>query len=281
MTSRSYCFTTFDTDIDFEEAYGKGGIRYLVYSIECCPETGRNHIQGYVELLSPKRVTGVKKLFGDDTMHLETRRGTRDQARDYCMKEETRVDGPFEFGDFGRGGQGSRNDLQDVVDCIDEKGLAHAIDEYPVEYIKYHKGMEKYALHKSFKRTWEMIVYYIYGEPGTGKTRWVYENFDPDEIYEKPHGKWWDGYKGQRVVLLDDFDGSWFMWSDFMKLLDRYPYKCEVKGAYLEFQSEVIVITTNVPYEDWYPNKYKCLGALERRITAEVDVVTQTIEPFN
>ena len=36
----------------------------------------------------------VKKLFDINFIHLEIRRGTQQQARDYCQKHDTRVDGP-------------------------------------------------------------------------------------------------------------------------------------------------------------------------------------------
>lgn len=50
------------------------------------------------------RLAGLKKLLGDDTVHCEPRRGSRDQAREYCMKEDEE---PFEYGTFDNG-QGSR-----------------------------------------------------------------------------------------------------------------------------------------------------------------------------
>ena len=40
----------------------------------------------------------VKKLFDINFIHLEIRRGTQQQARDYCQKHDTRVDGPWEYG---------------------------------------------------------------------------------------------------------------------------------------------------------------------------------------
>lgn len=53
---------------------------YLVGQREKCPETGREHIQGYVEFEHPQRMDAVKKAIGDAGAHLEVRKGTRDQV---------------------------------------------------------------------------------------------------------------------------------------------------------------------------------------------------------
>ena len=58
----------------------------------------------------------VKRFFNDESLHLEQARATRAKARDYCRKEDTRIDGPWEHGDFDAGGQGKRNDILTIWD---------------------------------------------------------------------------------------------------------------------------------------------------------------------
>lgn len=87
--SRSYCFTLHVRDEDsgysvsleegeepdeayresFAEAYAEGvmrdigasnGTRYCIGQLERCPDTGRLHIQGYVECKSPQRLKWLK-----------------------------------------------------------------------------------------------------------------------------------------------------------------------------------------------------------------------------
>lgn len=270
MTSRNYCFTTFNTKLEIENSFENGGIRYIVWQLELCDTTDRLHLQGYMELYKPMRVSGVKKLFGDATMHLETRRGSRDDARNYCRKEKTRIDGYWELGEWTAGGQGARNDITKFVKNMNEKNLDYAIEEDPVTYVKFHKGLEKLKEKSYPKRNWKMEVIYCVGDPGIGKTRWVYDNYDSDDIYVKPDGKWWSGYEGQQIVLLDDYEGE-IPWAEFLKLLDRYPHKVELKGKdHVEFHSKTIVITSNYPYWKWYPDKKRVLYALERRFTKSI-----------
>lgn len=268
MTSRSYCFTTFELDTLPKEEYD-GRIRYIVFQLELCPSSDRLHYQGYMELTEPMRMAGVKRAIGDNTMHLEKRRGTRDQARDYAMKDETREDGPWEFGDWKSGGQGKRCDLDNVVDLLQEgQSILEVADECPKEYIKYSKGIEKWkALHyppRDWNEAPEVIV--IEGPTGSGKTRWVYDTYGDKSIYHKMGGKWWDGYEQQHVVLFDDFDKDIIPYRVMLQILDRYPMRVEVKGASIELNSPVFVLTTNVPMEGWYPYE-RNIDALRRRVT--------------
>lgn len=74
--------------------------RFVVWQREKGAE-GTEHLQGYIELHAPIRLSAmVEWLRG---AHFEPRRGTRDQARDYCMKEDSRLAGPWERGDFDTG----------------------------------------------------------------------------------------------------------------------------------------------------------------------------------
>ncbi len=99
---RHWCFTVnnpgdgfriWNEDLD-------GGIPTLGYGIFQIERgaDGTEHAQGYLEFSHSKTMGGVKLLPGLSRAHLEPRRGTREQAADYCRKEDTRLRGPFEFG---------------------------------------------------------------------------------------------------------------------------------------------------------------------------------------
>lgn len=118
-SQRAYCFTTFKQ----EPIYNQDSIRYLVYQQEKCPSSGKLHWQGYAEFYSKITINTAKEFLGDNTAHLEKRHGTREEARDYCKKSETRINGPFEFGDWNKGGQGSRCDLHKLVEKL-ENGVS-------------------------------------------------------------------------------------------------------------------------------------------------------------
>lgn len=105
QTSRSWCFTIFgewNRDVLNSEK-----IKCAVVQQEKAPDTDRLHYQGFCMLTSAQRMAAVKRLLGSESAHLEKAMGTPQQAWDYCTKEESRVDGPWTFGDRPVG-QGKR-----------------------------------------------------------------------------------------------------------------------------------------------------------------------------
>lgn len=106
-------------------------------------ESGTRHVQGYLELTKSCRIPHIKKYL--PTAHLEARRGTREQARDYTRKDESRIEGPWERGDFSAGGQGKRTDLDAAIISLKEGGMKRVATECPTAYVKYSRGLRELA----------------------------------------------------------------------------------------------------------------------------------------
>lgn len=281
MSNRSYCWTLFkDERWRFDELEGLGdwikdgcegveqspsnrkGWRYHRFSVfqeETCPETGRVHIQGYSEFTRPVRVSSLK-VDCFHKCHFERRRGTRDQAIDYCQKEESRVVGsePIWVGDYKRGGQGKRVDLLEVKSLLDEGKSEVAISEecFPA-WCRYHKAFRRYRDIHVEVRSWKTTFTILWGDAGTGKTRAVYDQFGFDKVYDvpRPNGGsvWFDGYVpvNHEVILFDDFYG-WCPLHLLLKLADRYPMQLPVKGSHVPMVAKHLYITSNTHYDEWY-----------------------------
>jgi len=112
---RNWCFT--EHDLPMLLLYGlqvdglPAGVRYLCCQLERAPDTGKDHLQGYVQLGTQQRLSWLKVNLSQ-TAHWEVARGTPDENRAYCSKDQTRQDGPWEFGVLKA--QGTRSDLLEV-----------------------------------------------------------------------------------------------------------------------------------------------------------------------
>lgn len=242
-------------------------VRYAVWQREVGAE-GTPHLQGYMEFHRNQAFSACKKIL--PTAHWEPRQGTRDQARAYAMKEETREEGPWELGTWETE-QGKRSDLEAVAERLKQGATLREIaEEHPAQFIQFHKGFAALKSAIAQPRQWKTNVIVRWGEPGSGKTKWVYDNFDIDQIYVKPPGDWYDGYDGQPVVLIDDFYGD-LKYTELLRLLDRYPMTVPVKGGFVNWAPRTIVITSNAPPEEWY-KKINDKRALLRRIEEVVKV---------
>ncbi len=275
MNFRNWCFTLNNPTMTpaglLKELDDDPRIRYAVFQ----EEQGDNevsHYQGYLELSTSCRLTAMKKLI--PRAHFEQRRGNRDQARDYCMKEDSRKDGPWECGDFPTN-QGARTDLMEAIATADDTySIVEVAKQHPVQFVKYASGLSKYIFYTRPQRSIANppSVHLYYGPTGAGKTRKAFED-NQDSIYRKsPDSTWFDGYYGQNTLLLDDFAGraSKMPLSFLLILLDRYPVDVQIKGGHAAMTARHIVITTNLHPVTWYDynNRQEQYRALQRRITS-------------
>lgn len=114
---------------------------YVIWQKE---DAGTLHLQGYVEFDKLKRLSAMKKI--NPKAHWEPRKGPQEKAIAYCRKkDETYVAGPWEKGTPSNTQQGKRNDLEAACETAKAEGIAAVIEQHPVQFVKYHKGLEKVA----------------------------------------------------------------------------------------------------------------------------------------
>lgn len=253
--ARNLCFTMFPQDQENFQLLDPSewpDCTYCVYQLEMCPDTSRLHFQGYVEFTGVKRYSWVQaNCEGLEGAHFEVRRGTMEEARNYAMKHDTRLDGPWEWG-RPKPGQGSRTDLIHLKRALDEGQTITQISENFVgAFLRYGRGIREYKRLHTPQRDWPMEIIILVGPSGTGKTRWARQNAGED-VYWKDKSKWWDDYEGQHTIVWDEFYGHCLPYSALLQLLDRYPFRVEGKGTSFQFSSRRIIFTTNQEPELWY-----------------------------
>lgn len=83
---------------------------------------------------------------------------------------------------------------------------------------------------------------------------------------------WWENYKGEEVILFDDFYGE-ARWDEILRLTHEHKYTGNVKGSSIEINPAVVIITANYPPCTWDKWKGKDLGPLGpffRRVTDDL-----------
>lgn len=235
--NRNFCFTYFPGD-DYVEPDSFPDCKYVIFGREICPETGRYHLQGYVEFANAVTIASAQARLDMQGAHLEARRGTQEEAIEYCKKSGVWI----EFGERAR--QGSRSDLSAIRALIDDgKPMAEIAESNFSQWCFHRKAFAEYRELKEPKRNWVTEVVYLYGPPGSGKTRRAMED---GAVPVEVHGDFFQGYNGEDIVLFDDVDHNTFRNREtLLRILDRYAMSINVKGSSRNWKPRKIYITSN------------------------------------
>src|SRR5690554_2595936 len=229
-------------------------LKYCVFQREKGEQQKTEHIQMYIEFSISIRFNRMKKCF--PKAHIEKRRGTRKQARDYCMKPDTRIGEVIEIGEWVDN-QGKRTDLDDITDLIFGGADEHEIMfVYPKQYLLYQKHIQtminKHTEIKYKKEYRDIKCIYINGKSGVGKSTYVLEKYGLDKVYRITDYKYpWDNYNYEKVVAFEEFHGQVKI-TDMLNYLDNKPcilpcrYNNKVAGY------NIVFILTNKPFNQQY-----------------------------
>lgn len=255
---RNWCFTSFEL-LNWEALIGEK-CTYIIVGVEVCPKTKKTHYQGYAEFSDKMVMSGIKKLFGSQTIHLEGRRGSQEQAIAYCKK-----DGDFEeFGELKK--QGARTDMEHVRNMIKDGFSNSEIAERASSWqsINFTQKLREMLITERASDV-KPLVYWIWGETGTGKTKRARElsNDDYDDLDYK--NDFLIGYTGKSCVVFDDFRGG-VPFNLLLKMLDYGKCTVNTKGGCVSFAATTVIITAPYPPERIYKKVGENLAQLMRRI---------------
>lgn len=242
-----------------------GTFSYIILGKEV-GESGTPHIQGYAELKFRKTFKSLKALI--PRAHIEPRRGSQQEAIDYCKKE-----GVYEhFGSPRR--QGNRTDLSTIRSVIDGGGCVR--DIFKINEIQLNESSicfaEKYLAYRESPRNHKPIVCWFYGAPGSGKTR-LARFLLPDAYFKNTAtGKWWNGYDGHSDVIIDDIRADYIDFVELLGLLDRYEHRIQIKGGIRQFKATRIIITSPEKPARMYCNSTEDMQQLQRRLDCCVEI---------
>lgn len=252
--SRNWCYTLNNyAEADYE------ALKEVVADYHVCGQevgaSGTPHLQGFIRFKSACTLEAAKKKL-HPRMHLEAAKGTVEQAADYCKKEATVF---FELGkqpmsqeEQGRiGGEMEKKRWETALEEARTTGevsdpqiaFCHA---RTVDYLHLKAEMKKPRVDTEQENLW------YWGDTGTGKSRKAREE-NPD-AYLKMCNKWWDGYRDEDVVLIEDWDHRHEMLVHHLKIwADRYPFLCEGKGVSRKVRPGKLIVTSNYHPRDIWP----------------------------
>lgn len=266
---RSWCFTlnnpTESENLRILGLYDEGLCRYIVVGREV-GESGTPHLQGFIVFVNTVRFNHVKALIGVRA-HLELARGDADENFEYCSKDDDFVEqGERPVSNKSKGSK-EKERWEDARRLAKEGNF----DEIPADilmrcYGTIQKLFHEENLKKSLADNSAMDNFWIWGPTGSGKSYGVRQKWSEDEIYLKPLNKWFDGYAGEKVVLVEDIDPSHEKWIGyFLKIWsDHYKFRAEVKGTSIMLRPKIIVVTSQYQISSIFSDS-QTVDALERR----------------
>ncbi len=266
-----------------ESLLGLKSTKYYCMSDEVGIEEKTPHTHIYIVFSSPVRFTTLKNVF--PTAHIEKALGTSQENKDYITKtgkweksnkKETSIDGSFEeWGEMPvEKGQGHRTDLEELYNLIKDGATNYDILESNPDNIKHINSLDKIRqtiIKEEGKNTFrEVKVTYIFGETGTGKTRYVMERYGYDKVFRVTDYKHpFDSYNGEDVICFDEFNSP-FKIQDMLNFLDGYPLElpCRYNNKWAVYHTVFIIsnLSLDMQYMNVQCERPKVWNAFLRRI---------------
>jgi len=259
MRNRNFIFT-YNNYPNFE-LVDNIACKYIAYSEEVAPTTGTPHLQGYIAFHNAKTLEAVRRILPG--CHIEVMRGSIAENENYCSKAGRLIE---------RGEKPVSNTNKGVAEKerwkrafeLAKTGVFDEID--PDILLRCYSQVRNIAKDYAQKPSAiEVKSFWIYGETGTGKSHCVETKF-PD-CYKKSMDdlKWFDGYNGEDVIYLEDFDIYQVKWGGMLKrLADKWPMQASIKGSMKYIRPKIVIVTSNyTPEQIW--SDPQTLGPLNRR----------------
>lgn len=259
IRSRAWTFTINNYTPEDESRLQAIECVYIVYGREIAPSTGTHHLQGYIYFSAQRTLSVLKKKI-HPSAHFEVAKGNGEQNRTYCTK-----DGNF----FEKGtipSAGKRTDISEMKKAVRDGATMAELIESSTSYqsIKTAELLMKYQAPPPIRA---VRVLWYWGSTGTGKTHLAFQQC-PGAWVSGKNLTWFQGYSGQKEIIIDDFRGDFCEFHTLLRILDKYPYQVELKGSSAWLRAETIIITSCHPPDQVYRNRTtEDIEQLMRRIT--------------
>lgn len=265
MQARAWTFTLNNYN-DHGWSNWQDKIKQLEPFIEYCiveeevGEQGTPHLQGYLRFKNARRFTTLQRFF-EGYAHIEKAIGDDLDSKKYCSKDNNNV---LEIGTPHKKALSKKLNWDELITDFGTMDIKDFVRFHPKEAVLHYNKIQllSSAMHQEEEQTQynsKLTIknYWIYGAPGTGKSRWARQQ--TPSIYLKPVNKWWSGYNFKyQMVLMEDFpcyEQTKGALAQHMKLWsDRYTFTAETKGGHMFVHPKdyVFVVTSNYSIEQCF-----------------------------
>jgi hypothetical protein len=283
MRSRGWILTIWEDKVNLPSIQSciesDDKVQYFIGGHELTPTTNKKHIQGFIYFQNAVTRGGLERRLGlnGGDCHSEAQRGLHSHAAEYSAKDN---DVWFEHGTIPDENNQKQSSWDYILEMI-ENGMSNLeiMRKYPAEFARCRGAIDAFRMEMVLAQLneWRDVkVHYIWGKTGSGKTRGILEGHtDRSDVFRITDYKHpWDSYRGQSVVMFEEFRSS-LPCEKMLIYLDGYI--CELPSRYNNKASayETIYIVTNIPFEEQYANIQmnhpETFAAFRRRI----DTITE------
>lgn len=276
VRSRGFCFTWHNYTDEVISKLKSLDTKYLVFGKELTPSNNTPHLQGYIHFKDNKTLSAVLKMLKGPqppVSKVTPAKGTALQNQKYCTKDKDYFERgvpPQDLAAAGQQGGVAEQDRWAHITELSKAGKIDAISElYPDVFQRQYTTLKKIAADYAPRppNLPFIAAFWVVGPSGTGKSRTVRDFFGDDNIYSKIVGaRWWDQYKMEPVVHIEDIGVRHTNLSDELKIwADHYPFRMEVKGSCMCIRPRVIICSSQYTIDEIWPNEPEVKTALNRR----------------
>lgn len=237
---------------------------YLLCEKEIGPETGLRHIQGCLILKDAQTASALQKKTSP-RFSFRVMYGKPTECVTYCTKDAKNPEDVIERGRLPE--QGKRNDIHKMKQMVENGAAIREVIDVATSYQGLRTAELLIKYQGPVKRD-KVDVYWYYGETGCGKTYNAIKEAGDDYWISGKNLTWWQGYCGQKNIVIDDFRRDFCTFHELLRICDKYPYMVSVKGSAEWLHCDKVWITCpKHPRALWEGHSEEDMNQLMRRIT--------------